>query len=313
MSRTNTGKPGDLVIGTGLRWKRVGLVFCGLALLALLTNSIGRKLTRGRHWVWKNDSEGPWLSFPPVEFGFHQDWLDFSRSDPPGFMPDGYWSRKCWDELHHMTLLSEAGKKSMLTESEVEELANLACYPDEWYVRSQALWTLSASKVLDDFSLQQKLIGVFSRHLLDPQWQVRTAAAYGLAKLKAREKMAEVIKLIRKDCEAGEFHALVHALGAFSEGLEESALGSIPGIKEAVPILASGLRDADEYERVRVAYVLGAIGPNARNALPNLREALASAEEEDTRNRAQRGIVRYGKYGTLTGALRQALQRIRED
>jgi HEAT repeat protein len=293
------------------RWSRIIVRFITCIFVGLIALHLGLVIFwRGPHWIWKRDEYAMWISFPPLEFGLRQDWDDYSPSRPPGFIPDGNQSRRCWNELHHLYLLKQQGEQRPLTEQEVTELAELASYPDEWYVRCEALDVLRSSKGAENPLLREKLIGIFRSHLDDPETLVRERAIGGWAKLRGADSLPELVELFGHVKTSSEKELIVSIFEKMSQGQDEPGLAKASAILPAVPLLAPLLNDEDEYVRFRVALVLGQIGPNANAAVAALRQALVRAEKDEENDRQQLNDIHRYNGKTLCETIKHSLKLI---
>jgi HEAT repeat protein len=284
-----------------------------IVVVDVFSGGVTGKFYRGRHWVWEWNRFGPWISFPPLRTGFRQQRFDFSSPVPPAFIPDQDWARDCWDQLHQLYLLDQKGKERAFTDKEIDELAKLADYPDEWYIRSKALNVIWGSKNCEDPDRQARLFRIPREHLNDPEPKVRGTAALCLAdRFKTRDVIPAILGLLTRDAPAHELCDCIRALGKLCEGAQEPALVTIPSIEKVVPVIASLLKHNSDIYQQPAAYLLGQIGPKAAAAVPALQEAKLAAEKEEENCRRQgRDIDRFGKHDrSLCEEINHSLQLI---
>jgi HEAT repeat protein len=173
-------------------------------------------------------------------------------------------------------------------------------------VRAQAIFALGRLKAADEDSLKAIIA-----KLTDKEVQVRRAAVRALALIKADRNVT--LPLVVKLLEDSDPQVAMRALGAIAEGGAESipalnaalahpearywaclALSEMgPEAKDAVPGLRNVLADERPQVRLQATIALAEIGPAARPALLELTKLLAD-KFESVRNSAVFAIGRIG-------------------
>lgn len=127
-------------------------------------------------------------------------------------------------------------------------------YSDYDEVRYMATWALGmiGSRTAVDTLVDK---------LKDGEWHVRLAATWGLGSIGGKTAVAALFETL---CEVTE---VVDVREAATNALREIG-------KPAVIHLIKALKNRDEWVRLQAAEALGDIGPDAREAVPALREAL---------------------------------------
>jgi hypothetical protein len=197
-------------------------------------------------------------------------------------MPDGCWERSCWKELHRIYELNKKGKLQALEDCEVDELIKLAQCPRDWYIRSSAQRALLYSFGFEDNRYHPRLQSLCLELLDDSHPFVRGNAATGLARLRTRDAIPQIlVRIGAARPRSAERNDYINALKIFCQGEVEPALAGIPRINTVVQLLLAEVADENqsEHERMTPAYVLGQIGPDAKEAATALRQALATAKE----------------------------------
>jgi HEAT repeat protein len=106
----------------------------------------------------------------------------------------------------------------------------------------------------------------------------RRSAAYELGKLGPKAKKA--------------VPSLINALKDVESGVRDEAENALKKIGEpAVDALVEALKDKDEFVRLRIVNIIGAMGPDAKSALPALETAMKD-ESEFVRTAAERAVFR---------------------
>lgn len=130
-------------------------------------------------------------------------------------------------------------------------------------------WRAGASKVLGEFSDSlDTVIPLLIERLKDPDWTVRNAATDALAKFKTDAKPAvpELAHLLLSEEDRVAVRTALRAIDTAGP--------------EAVPALLTGAQHDDGAVRFMSVYLLGKVGPEAKDALPVLREL---AEKDQSR------------------------------
>ncbi len=139
-------------------------------------------------------------------------------------------------------------------------------------VRAAAVWALGAAA--------EPAVPGLAEALRDEQEAVRTAAAGALGALGPRARSAAPVLFAALD----DPRANVRAAAA-------QALASLELTAESVSSLAKALGNPDGYVRAFAAWSLGNLGPDAREAVPALVEALVP---DDTANVVAAALARIG-------------------
>lgn len=176
-----------------------------------------------------------------------------------------------YERTYAASALGGIGKKP---EQAVPALINALQHDQEPVVRELA------ARALGDFGSQAgDAIPALVEAIRTGDKDLRTAAAYGLAKIPARSSDAPV---------------LIALLGDEIDSARLAAAKSLGGLgsdaSDAVPALAKLLTDKDATVRGAAADALGAIGPAAKGAVPDLKAALKDSEIHDHAEEALKRI-----------------------